>query len=189
MKGLKDQRLLKFVATMVSSYILLGIIPNTVAVEVPTKDEVAAHSRWSGYNENTFLSVAKSGLKDLLNRMNITEDNGKYKFSYELVLAEEKNVSHVNWEWAVDNLSEKSVCDVLTRVFIQGLSELEKGYDIVLPSIDGMLFMVPEAKDLIEKWKKDGEYGSKIEKMITPFAKDFFEKYKKLLSAGNVQKN
>ena len=185
MKGLKKPKLLKFVAAMASSCGLLGVNPSTATADAPAKDKSSMH-RLSDYNEGTFLSNANLGLKDLLNRVKMTKDNGKFKFSYTFVFAKERNVDCVNCEVTVDDFSEQSVGCALTHIFITGLSKLEKGYDVVLPSVDSMLFMVPEAQSLVNKWKNDGVYYSKISEMVKLYVEEIVKKHEKQLSKGKI---
>ena len=176
---MKSKELLRLALVLGLSCNSLGL--STMAVEDKSlHSEITVPTTASTYTEETFFNVARWALKDVLERMDVYEQGGEFTFSYKFNLLK---------GWNKQELNEKTVRDVLTCVLKAGLDSLQDGYDIVLPSLLNSVYMHDDGQKIIDQWKKDGIYNSKIEKIVEPYVKKFVEKFQKQLENQELLKN
>lgn len=191
---MKSKKILRLALVLGLSCNSLGL--NTYAMDgKSTPSEPAVSSDSSAYSEETFFKVARSALEDVYNRMDVYKEGDELTFSYEFKLLKGKSIDTLPRAWMKYNgLNGNLVREILTSVLMGGLSLMLNSQDkvfeqwngdaILLPSLGdkAFVYMNTEAKSLIEKWKNDGTYNSKIEKIVEPYVGKFIEKFQKQLS-------
>ena len=167
----------------------LGLSCNSLGLNIYAKEDRSLQStntvssKDSTYTEETFFKVACRALDDVYNRMDVDKQGDELMFSYEFHFFRDKKIEKFPEGWIkYSELNEKSVREVLTCVVLSGMDHMMDGFDIILPSINQLIFMIPAAKSFIEKWKNDGTYKSKIEKIVEPYVGRLIEKFQQKLS-------
>ena len=159
----------KFLPSMLASLSVLGggAVSAKNVPELPDVKSESISSYRGIYTEKDFEQNLRYAFNDILIRMSTGStdfknlENCYYKYKARLSNGDKIVIT------SKFSLKENSDLRVHIRSILdQGISLLNQNKKIFLPTSDIMLYMPDDARNLMNKWKKDGTYDLKINSII-----------------------
>ena len=170
-----NKRILSKIMSLVSICSLLGTNKYNDAMAADTSTRLSEF-----VVEKQFAKCVGLGIEDIINRLTVDIDNkDKVLIGYEVILIKKGTNSQFSkfQEWDCGNPDLRlGIKNMLVDAVKQAIDELERA-DLFLPSLNKRIYM-GDGKKLVEQWKKNNVFETKINEIVEPYIAKAMQKCK-----------